>query len=130
MAGAWLLFSFFAVLEWRDARRHLGDPDAVINFGIWGIQLLFVVLAAHFHRTETPREVLWFGDSTGYASGLIRLNDVRRVFKQLSLHIPELTDGEIETIEAVAREAWAEEDASITLLILFRGRSEKLLISF
>ena len=130
IAGVWLLFSFFAVLDWRDAHRHLGDPNAIVGYGIWGFQLLFIFFAVHFHRTEVPREVLWFGDSTGYASGFIRINDVLTIFKQLASRVPELTDTEIDKIEALAREAAAQSEGSTTIPIIFRGRSEQLFVSF
>jgi hypothetical protein len=130
IAGAWLLFSLFAVLDWRDAHRHLGDPNAVVNYGIWGFQLLFIFFAVYFHRTETPREVLWFGDTKGYASGFIRINDVTAVFKQLASLVPELTDTEIEKIIILAREPAAQGEGSTTIPIIFRGRSEQLFVSF
>lgn len=130
IAVAWLLFSFFAILEWRDAQRYVGDPTAIFNFGIWGFQLLFTLLAVYFHRTESPREVLWFGDTEGLASGCIHINDVSTLLNQLALRIPELTESEIEKIVELAHHAEAQEGTSIVILITLRGRSEKFTISF
>ena len=130
IAGVWLLFSLFAVWDWRDAHRHLGDPNAVVDYGIWGFQLLFIFFAVYFHRTETPREVLWFGDTAGCTSGFIRIIDIPTVFKQLGSHIPELTDTEIKKIVALAQKAVAQGEGATTIPIVFRGRSEKLFISF
>lgn len=130
IAGVWLLFSLFAILDWRDAHRHLGDPNAIIDLGIWGFQLLFILLAVYFHRTEAPREVLWFEDTRGYASGFIRTTDIPSVFKQFALLIPELTDTEIEKMMALARKALAKGEGSTTIPIIFRGRPEQTSISF
>lgn len=130
IAAFWLLFSWLAVLDWRDAHRHLGDPNALVNFGIWGLQILFIWCAFYFHRTETPREVLWLGSADDSVSAVIHTRDAASVFRQLSLHLPELTNIEIEKIVALTEKASEPGEAGTVIPVTFRGKRRELLISF
>ena len=82
-----------------------------------------------FRKTETPRETLWFGETSGYATADVDVENVAPLFKELSLYVPELST-EIERIVATAHLTCAQGEAAITIPITFRGRPEKFVIAF
>lgn len=57
----WTLFSAFAVFDWRDCRRSIGDPNAAPSLTIWGTHFLLIRLALFAWQRERPRPALWLG---------------------------------------------------------------------
>ncbi len=57
ISALWTLFSLFAVFDWFDARRYLDpfQPNAIPDWIIWGLHLLFISIAALCLLLERPR---------------------------------------------------------------------------
>lgn len=117
-------------LEWRDAQRYGGDPDSVFDLIVWWFQVLFVLGAVYFHRTETPRETLWFGNAESSSFAVLHVDYVPSVLKQLALHFPELTETKIEEIIKLAVQATTEGDASTMFETMLRNKPEQVFIVF
>ena len=62
LAACWTLFSTFAIFDWFDMRRHLRDPNAAFNLGIWGVHLLLIMAAIYYWKHEKEQETLWIGE--------------------------------------------------------------------
>ncbi len=62
LAAWWTLFSTFGMFDWFDAHRHVGDPNAIPDFVIWGIHLLLIAVAVYAWRNERAKATIWIGE--------------------------------------------------------------------
>lgn len=123
----WSVFSLFAILEWRDARRYFGDANALPDLLIWSLHLLFIFFAFYYSKTEKPCEVLWIGETTGSAWGYIGLEDFPLFLEDIrSLVNGRFTQDEIAQVLQLAQAALIEGEAKADFTTEFRGKKEKL----
>jgi len=127
LAILWTLFSGFGIFDFIDAHRTLTDPNAALDYAIWGIHALVMVLAVCLHRREPEVDVLAFDlfalpspiaslpVRPIYAVAIPSVRPVRRQYAELLRHFATgLIDVDtFETWESDLREFEAPEDSKL-----------------
>lgn len=134
VAGFWLIFSALALFDWLDMRRHPTDTNALPNLIVWILHLLLIAAAYHFHRTETPREILWIGESTQTVEALFEPSDLSACLWSCLQRLAALVDSglsgaEVDQVQQMAEEALLVGQSERTFPIVYRGRRNTLVLS-
>ncbi len=116
----WLVFSF-VVTALKNASPSESWMSPII---VWGIQLLLIVGAVYFYKTEKPLLTYWIGDVHGFASAVVSFDSLPEMFQQIALLVPELTEAQVKSIIVGLQKG--DDGKLVSIPIEFYNRPEKL----